>query len=53
MFQNRDAAEHKATEKVRTREYKTEAARKSATTQIANRTEREIDEWTRQNVGLN
>lgn len=52
MFQNRKAAERTAKETVADRNYKTEAGRKSATTQITNRTEREIDDWTRKNVGL-
>lgn len=53
MFQNRKAAEEQAKDKVRGRDYKTAAARKSATTQITNRKERDIDDWTRKNVGLN
>lgn len=52
MFQNRKAAEEKAEKVVQGRDYKTEAARKSATTQITNRKEREFDDWTRKNVGL-
>lgn len=52
MFQNRKAAERQANGKTSNRDYKTEAARKSATTQITNRKEREIDDWTRKNVGL-
>lgn len=52
MFQNRKAAEEQAKNTVSTRDYKTEAARKSATTQITNRQERAIDDWTRKNVGL-
>jgi hypothetical protein len=52
LFQNREAAEIKAAETVRGRDYKTPAGRKSAETQIANRKEREFDDWTRKNVGL-
>ena len=52
MFQNRAAAKKQAQQKVSGRTYKTEAARKSATTQITNRQEREIDDWTRKNVEL-
>lgn len=52
MFQNRKAAEQKAQKATSSRDYKTERGRKSAQTQITNRTEREIDKWTRRNVGL-
>lgn len=52
MFQNREIAEDKASKTVSDRDYKTDSGRKSAQTQIANRKERQLDTWTRNNVGL-
>ncbi len=52
MFQNRKIAKDKAKETVGKRDYKTEAGGRSAETQITNRTERQLDEWVRKNVGL-
>jgi hypothetical protein len=52
MFQNRKAAERKAQEITRDRDYKTGSGKRSAQTQITNRKERELDEWVRKNVGL-
>jgi hypothetical protein len=52
MFLNRNAAEQQAAKTVENRDYKTPSGRKSATTQITNRKEREFDDWTRKNVGL-
>jgi hypothetical protein len=52
MFENRKAAERKAQKAVEKRDYKSASGKKSAQTQITNRKEREIDEWTRNNVGL-
>lgn len=52
MFTNRQVAQERADRVVGERVYKSKSGRKSAQTQITNRKEREIDDWTRENVGL-